>query len=306
MAKIESQLKSLYTDAYREIRKQLLDIMGRFEFGADMSPNERLAEARKYGRLDKLIAEATAALTAANRQAMGAVNDRFRSEYAARYNAVIAQMKASTDDEEFLAVLSAIPYMTLAKGQKIVSRVDNPFKDRAMSSLKDRAVVKATMTQQITNGILTGLAASAIIGSIRDFVNGDLNRAVRIGVTELGKSEAQASQDARDKATDSGLYLLKEWRSTRDPRTRTIAENDVFEHAEMDGVTIPDSEPFLVPMKDGGVEALSEPRAAEGSAGNVINCRCNSRNYVVTRKQYEFVQEEYARGNMRPNWRNID
>lgn len=304
--KIETELKTLYTAAYREIRKQLLDIMGRFEFGADDTPSDRLAIANKYGRLDRLIEQATAALTAANRQGMSLVNQSFRNIYSARYNAVIAQMKASTDDEEAIAILAAIPAMTLAKGQKIVSRVDNPFKDRAMSSLKDRAVVKATMTQQITNGILTGLTVAAIIGSIRDFVNGDLNRAVRIGRTELGKSEAQASQDARDKATDSGLYLLKEWRSTRDLRTRTIAENDAFEHAEMDGVTVPDSEPFLVPMKDGGVEALMEPRAAEGSAGNVINCRCNSRNYVVTRKQYEFVQEEYARGNMRPNWRGVE
>lgn len=306
MPKIETELKTLYTQAYREIRKQLLDIMGRFEFSTDDTPSDRLAIANKYGRLDRLIEQATAALTAANRQGMSLVNQSFRNIYSARYNAVIAQMKASTDDEEAIAILAAIPAMTLAKGQKIVSRVDNPFKDRAMSSLKDRAVVKATMTQQITNGILTGLTVSAIIGGIRDFVNGDLNRAVRIGVTELGKSEAQASEDARNKATDSGLYLLAVWHSTHDDRTRTIPDSSEFEHLEMDGVTIPHGQFFMVPTKDGGVEPLSEPRAAEGSAGNIINCRCNSRSIVVTKAQFEFVEAEYAKGNYRPNWQSVE
>lgn len=63
-------------------------------------------------------------------------------------------------------------------------------------------------------------------------------------------------------AQESGITLQKEWISSRGERTREA-------HAEADGQTVGIDEPFIV---DG--EELMYPGDPDGSAGNVINCRC--------------------------------
>lgn len=89
-------------------------------------------------------------------------------------------------------------------------------------------------------------------------------RADTIARTEVGMAASYANVETAKKiSAESGIELLKQWIPAQDERTR-------FSHASMDGSPpIGLEAKFLV-----GGERLDRPRDPAGSAGNIINCRC--------------------------------
>ena len=89
-------------------------------------------------------------------------------------------------------------------------------------------------------------------------------RAYLIARTETGAS-VNLGQMATYKA--SGIEK-KEWISTFDDRTRES-------HLQMDGMIANIDDTFEVPnYTDGGIDNMLYPLDPNGSAGNVVNCRC--------------------------------
>jgi uncharacterized protein with gpF-like domain len=85
------------------------------------------------------------------------------------------------------------------------------------------------------------------------------NRAMVIARTEVISASNFGSQLG---ARSTGLQLEKQWLATPDTRTRDS-------HADADGQTRKLDEEYIV-----GGEALMFPGDPQGSAENVINCRC--------------------------------
>lgn len=96
-------------------------------------------------------------------------------------------------------------------------------------------------------------------------------RAKTIARTEVHGAANFGSLQAAKKA---GVSVKKEWLSAQDKRTRTFSEGDEFDHLNFDGTTIGMEESFVFTSKDGVNDRLQYPGDPEGSAGNVINCRC--------------------------------
>jgi len=87
---------------------------------------------------------------------------------------------------------------------------------------------------------------------------------LRAAVISRTETHSAAGFGSLGTAKETGLPLMKEWIAARDERTRAS-------HSTADGQTVPMDEPFIV---DG--EALMYPGDPNGSARNVINCRCQS------------------------------
>ena len=117
-----------------------------------------------------------------------------------------------------------------------------------------------------------------------------------LGVEEIAKALRQAVPEfsryrsrviARTETHGSSQYgqmrtamqstrpLVKMWNSVEDSRTRTFAEDDDYDHREMDGQTVAMEQPFMVPTIFGTREPIMYPGDPAGTAGNVINCRCS-------------------------------
>jgi hypothetical protein len=84
-----------------------------------------------------------------------------------------------------------------------------------------------------------------------------------------------ASQEV---AKTSPFPMNKRWISVYDARTRDFGEADgevdQFNHRAMNEVTVGPDELFAVPKTGGGFEMMAGPGDPNGSAANVINCRC--------------------------------
>ena len=94
------------------------------------------------------------------------------------------------------------------------------------------------------------------------------------------EAHTMAQYTSQRVAEASGKLLIKVWNSVNDERTRDFGlpgltgSSSDFDHRSMNGQTRPLSDSFAVPTRLGGFELLQFPGDPNGSAGNVINCRC--------------------------------
>jgi len=95
----------------------------------------------------------------------------------------------------------------------------------------------------------------------------ELNRIVRTETTGAANHGAMVAGET------SGIVLDKHWISTIDSRTRRKPE-DQFDHVKMNGVIVRQYEDFVLRSKDGIEDKIQYPGAPEGSAGDIIQCRC--------------------------------
>lgn len=140
-------------------------------------------------------------------------------------------------------------------------------------------IVKATRDQMIRligKGLRDGKPVQAIAEMMREAIPTlSKLRAVTIARTETHSASMFASQQV---AKETRLPLMKEWVAVEDHRTRDFGEGDgdvdEYSHRAMSGVQVPIDGFYLVPRRDGTSEAMRYPGDPNGSAGNVINCRC--------------------------------
>lgn len=131
------------------------------------------------------------------------------------------------------------------------------------SSLLTEATDRKVASAIISTGIEEGLTTPQIARDLRLVFSG-LNiapRSAMIARTEVGIA-ASESQDRAARST--GLNYQKEWIAVSDERTRD-------NHRLVDGQRVPKDGKFTV-----GQDQMLHPRdIVNGSAGNVINCRCD-------------------------------
>ena len=143
----------------------------------------------------------------------------------------------------------------------------------------------------------------SFIKTVTDFISGEvsegknLNKITKDLVNNFGKSTglykwqmerivrtetaAAANYAALQAMEHENLIIDKVWLSTDDSRTRgdrvvngKVVKRYEYDHIQMDGVTIPKDELFVVRSEDGKEDRILFPSDPRGKAGNVINCRC--------------------------------
>lgn len=127
---------------------------------------------------------------------------------------------------------------------------------------KDQA--QAIIQKATEEAIADGLDESATAKLIRNRISnegGDLSR-LRSRIIARTESHAASTASTQMAARTSGLPMQREWIASGGERTRGA-------HAEANGQKVGMDEPFNV-----GGELLMVPGDTNGSASNVINCRC--------------------------------
>lgn len=126
-----------------------------------------------------------------------------------------------------------------------------------------RAELREKLAAEVSEGVQSGESMSKIAGRIRAATDGVYENMSANRATVIARTETASSVNAGQFETYKGEGVKqKEWLATSDDRTRDA-------HAEADGQVVGIDEPFIV---DG--EELQYPLDPNGSAGNVIECRC--------------------------------
>lgn len=157
----------------------------------------------------------------------------------------------------------ALPPQTRAQ---ILGQID-------LTSRTDQFVSKVTsigsdISSRLMDELQVGVGQGESIDTLSDRIDtvfniGD-NIATRIARTETHGAAESTTHDSATAISNAGYAVQKEWVATEDKRTRE-------DHSDADGQQVDINDPFIV-----GGEALMYPGDPDGSAGNVINCRCSS------------------------------
>lgn len=136
--------------------------------------------------------------------------------------------------------------------------------------LLNKSVIPITQTQKdailkvLAKGVEQGLSVEDLVKMIQGmpYTKQHARVVVRTETVRAGNASAELA------ANRSDLVLDKEWISAHDNRVRHPPKSR-FDHVHMDGVIVNGESPFLV-----SGEQLMYPGDPNGSAGNVIQCRC--------------------------------
>lgn len=131
--------------------------------------------------------------------------------------------------------------------------------------------------EAVKEGLSEGKGVDVIAKEVRDRIPQMTRyRAVIIARTETHSAAQFASIQT---AKRSRFPLVKVWSSVSDPRTRDFGEGDGIadqaNHRAMNGVSVPLSEPFMVPNKFGGFDPMQFPGDQSAPAYQCVNCRCS-------------------------------
>ena len=127
----------------------------------------------------------------------------------------------------------------------------------------DKKQIQSVMMQSILQGESIPKMATRLAETVGD---SDRKAAIRnartmaTGVQNAGRVDS--IHRANEMGAEFGIRVLKQWMATLDGRTRHW-------HAELDGVAVPDNEPFVNDY--GEIDYPGDPGA---EPANVYNCRC--------------------------------
>lgn len=248
---MQKTLTRRYQQTYNSIKPKLREFYEKLNFNANMTPEQRYAEANKYGRLKSLEEEITNFLSETNAEAVKEINGRLGKIYEINYNFIAEPV-------------SEINPINLKESKEEAKDTISPFQVVAVDKLKDKGQIKTGVANQLITAILQGASLGVMYNGIKKVIEQNLNSTATIAVNATTRTENIARADAGEKIK-SYYPVKKQWVAIMDSRTRDA-------HAAANGQIVEIDKPFLV-----GGENLMYPGDASGSIGNIINCRCTTK-----------------------------
>lgn len=258
LAGLELALRKQYSMAFKEIRQEVQDIFGKFDFDSEMTPIERYMEAQKYERLQKIEEKVAKAINVVNNDAVKQVNQSVLEMYKVNYD-------FSAKELGVLLAISLPNSAPKSEVKKEVAQEQSPLNELAVDNVKDISDLRRRVSQSFVSGIMAGENANKLIKRLQKVAELKLSDITRIARTQTTRVENLARIDVYKEVTSQGYEIVKEWVAVVDSRTRDA-------HKKADGQRVPIDEPFIV-----NGEKLMYPGDPNGSAENIINCRCTMR-----------------------------
>ena len=142
--------------------------------------------------------------------------------------------------------------------------------------------LKVEIMREISRGIAQSLSYQEMARNLKNTTNVDYNKSLRIAKTEGHRIQQEATYNVQQRAIQRGASVVKQWDSTLDGRTRPS-------HQAVDGEIVGVNEPFS--------NGLMYPGDPNGSASEVVNCRC----CLLQRATWALTDEEFTKMNGETN-----
>lgn len=217
-----------------------------------MSWQEKLHNANKYDRLNKLTDKMAEKIIETNKEALSNINSLSKNVYQTCYNLTASDLGIATE--------------TKAESNKEVKANANPYQTIAIDRQKDLDQAKRSIGTAILNAIQIGVAPVTAFMLLKPVFEKNLTSSNLMATQQTTILENLAVYTALtddEKLAHKRDYIwVKVWNSMHDDKVRDA-------HARADGQEAQLDRPFVV---DG--EELMYPGDPNGSASNTINCRC--------------------------------
>lgn len=266
---LEKQIKSQYTNAYKEMKEEATKLFAKMQSNPDMPMAQKIALMNKYNRLDTLTQQMADTVSNANSVAEKMINNEMVNVYGINYNGDAQQLGFSLADHNSI--------------KKILKEEENPF--TKINALHDKTAIKNKMKGELMTGLLKGESMQKIATRFKNVSEGYLKSAIRVARTETTRVQNSAKMDVGKHGEELGFVMMKRWVATTDHRVRD-------DHLAMNGVEVPQDEPFVLP--DGSKMMFPADISLGADAGQVINCRCTVVEFIKRDENGNLVMREQA------------
>lgn len=253
----EREIMKNYARQLRGMRSRLADVFDKYFQEGKLD----YAEIQKYGRLSKLERDIIQDVMKLYKDDGKLLRETLTEVYNTSYYRTAWALESETRARLGYSAVDA---------KTVRLSVQNPFTGLTLNERLERHRTNLIygLKEELTRGFVNGDTYPQISRRIKEQLEGDAGKAIRIVRTESTRVYNEAQFDSISHAEEQGMVMTKTWSSALDDRTRES-------HAMLDGVTIPVDEPFVIDGDEGMFPGdFSEAR-------NVINCRCSVEYNVV-------------------------
>ena len=247
-------------ELFNTYRQSLIDIKKKLYQYTQAYPNLSFSSRLEVERLFHVATEIDTILS----QSYGAIEDTIKNH------------SASEAEQGYYGVWYALEQsqgillqMPLINHEYVANLVNAPVAGKRLSKrlYQQRSELAKNVTNNIINGLFAGDSYVKIAKQVSDATEATYKQALRIVITEGGRTSSVTQQQSSEKAKSLGVNMQKRWLSTLDGKTR-------HDHRELDGQTVDIEDDFHV----NGHKA-KQPRMF-GIAKEDVRCRCTSINIV--------------------------
>ena len=274
--KTEAEAIKQLEKAYQKARRDLLNAVG-----AEQARGTEDA-LRRSARFQALIDEILDEIGGLQQQTRQTIETASRATYRDSYNRLAYEYDIVVNTTS-IAATGEVVYLNfpILDRRAVTQALFNPdvagrtFSPTQFSQImaNQRRALQQSVRDIIANIIATGQglrpgsnALKPLFEQLGDAVNKAKNRALTTIRTETLRAFSLAQMDADQEAVNAGIDLSYKWNTARDERVRASHRQMQDQKAQFNA----QSEPFFQ-YPDG--TRTPAPRV-QGSAGNVINCRC--------------------------------
>lgn len=264
---LEKQIKATYTKAYQEMKKEASDILAKIEMNPDMSLAQKMALMTKYDRLNTLSTQLANTAYNANSTAQKMINNEMVNIYDINYNGDAERLGFGLVDHTAI--------------KKILKEEENPF--NMISSLRNKEGIRNQMKGELMQSLLKGESIQKMATRLKNVSEKSLKDSIRIARTETTRVQNSAKMDIGKHGQELGFEMWKRWVATTDGRVRE-------DHLAMNGVEVPQDEPFVLP--DGSKMMFPGDISLGADVSQVVNCRCTMIEFIKEIAKDDDIEEE--------------
>lgn len=251
IAKKEKGIITDYKAALDELRAMMATAYAKYEVAGALL----FAEMMKYNRAAKMDKEIQAILNDLGKKNAKSTRDIMELVYAESFERTKNLVEIATDRR--------IP--GIIKDEVLKQALENPIKGLRLSRTleKNRVNIIYQIQQTVEQGLKNGEPYGQMAGRLKESLENDVPKALRVVRTETHRVMEQAKLDSLSNAQAAGIEIVKVWVSSRDEKVRSS-------HTSMDGITVDYDKDFENPETGGKGPAPG----MMGVAQDDISCRC--------------------------------
>lgn len=257
---LEKNIKSVYTKAYQDMKAEATSVLAKINLNPDMPLSQKMALMAKYDRLNTLSTQLANVSYEANSYAQKMINNEMVNVYKLNYNESAEKLGFALTDNTAV--------------KKILKGEENPF--NMISSLHDKVGIRNQMKGELMQGLLRGESINKIAHRFKNVSEKSLKDSIRIARTETTRVQNSAKMDIGAEGQRLGFEMWKRWVATTDGRVRE-------DHLAMNGVEVPQDEPFVLP--DGSKMMFPADISMGADVSQVVNCRCTVVEFIKENKE---------------------
>lgn len=301
----ELEIRKTYQRLLQELRHYLADEYSQY------AENDQLTYdiLQRHGTYARFLEEVEQRINDISPEIRRQIRNTVEQTYEYTYNGM-------TDCVRRAALGAELGSLNACTPEVLRRAVENPISKLTLNDRleKHRKEIIYDIKQNISVGLVNGDRYSTMARRIKQSVDGDYKKAIRIArtethrVREAGNHDAARSVDEVLKTGESGMRMTKTWRTMKDERVRPAkarGKKQKYDHRKMDGMEIPVEEEFTLPS---GAKTVAPGQS--GVAGEDINCRCYlAYGLKKDESKYDRLEKQLRANNeneLLPNYENAE